>query len=618
MASLVPDAPTWSRRNARGAHLGVAVVDSGNPREPSRVETSPGGTHDRRPRALGPDPWGVLGDGRGDRARARRAGYRICGIHLDFRAGLAHVEEIKAKIAGVGSEALYINMNAADDEKRADALATLRERFDRSRAEGRDPYVRVVMHSLAFGSLVPFLTEDPKAGVDRKKMEMTQDVMANSLVYWVQDLWRGGFLERGSKIFAMTSEGSTRVVPSYGVVSSAKAALESHTRQLAMELARLDTGVTANTIRAGVTLTPGADEDPGEGRDHRGGHAAQPDRPDDDAAGRGERDPRAVGRGHRVHQRRGHRRRRRRVHHGFVSGRVLVVGSVNVDLVVQTERLPLPGETVLGGTFSRFHGGKGGNQAVAAARLGVPVMLVAALGDDAFGAEARAPRSRAQGVGTDVLVTLDHTATGVALILVDAEGGEPDRGGAGRQRRPHRDPRPRGARPPRARTGRRRASSPTRSPPTPPARRCGWAARAVRGRSSTRPRAGGLDRSVLSLADVLTPNRGELAPLVADDARRSGRTTSGAEEPVRAARTLLDTTSEGPGAGQAILVSLGAAGAVLVRRGVRRSTSRRRRSRRSTPPVPATRSTARSPPRWRGGATSSRRRGARSSRRASR
>ena len=112
------------------------------------------------------------------------------------------------------------------------------------------------MHSLAFGSLVPFLTEDPKAGADRKKMEMTQDVMANSLVYWVQDLWRGGFLEQGSKIYAMTSEGSARVVPSYGVVSSAKAALESHIRQLAMELARLGTGVTANAIRAGVTKTP--------------------------------------------------------------------------------------------------------------------------------------------------------------------------------------------------------------------------------------------------------------------------------------------------------------------------------------------------------------------------
>jgi enoyl-[acyl-carrier protein] reductase III len=184
------------------------------------------------------------------------AGYRICGVHLDFRAALQHVEDVKAAIVAAGSEAIFFNMNAADDEKRATALATLEARFAESRKAGRHPYVRVVMHSLAFGSLVPFITADPKAAVDRKKMEMTQDVMANSLVYWVQDLVRGGFLERGSKIYAMTSEGSARVVPSYGVVSSAKAALESHIRQLAMELARRNTGITANAIQAGVTLTP--------------------------------------------------------------------------------------------------------------------------------------------------------------------------------------------------------------------------------------------------------------------------------------------------------------------------------------------------------------------------
>ena len=184
------------------------------------------------------------------------AGYRIAGIHLDFRAALAHVDEVKARIVEAGSEALFINMNAADDEKRAAALDTLAARFAESRAAGRHPYVRVVMHSLAFGSLVPYLSDDPKGAVDRKKMEMTQDVMANSLVYWVQDLYRRGMLERGSKIYAMTSEGSTRVVPSYGVVSSAKAALESHIRQLAMELARTGKGITANCIRAGVTDTP--------------------------------------------------------------------------------------------------------------------------------------------------------------------------------------------------------------------------------------------------------------------------------------------------------------------------------------------------------------------------
>ncbi len=184
------------------------------------------------------------------------AGDNIFGIHLDFRAALQRVEELKADLAALEREVLFINMNAADDEKRATALDRLEERFAAARAAGREPFVHVVMHSLAFGSLVPFLTEDPKDGVDRKKMEMTQDVMANSLVYWVQDLYRRGLLGTGSRIFAMTSEGSTRVVPSYGVVSSAKAALESHVRQLAMELARKGTGATVNAIRAGVTITP--------------------------------------------------------------------------------------------------------------------------------------------------------------------------------------------------------------------------------------------------------------------------------------------------------------------------------------------------------------------------
>jgi enoyl-[acyl-carrier protein] reductase III len=87
-------------------------------------------------------------------------------------------------------------------------------------------------------------------------MEMTQDVMANSLVYWVQDLYRAGFLEQGSKIYAMTSEGTSRVIPSYGVVSGAKAAMESHVRQLAMEFARRGAGIAVNSIRAGVTDTP--------------------------------------------------------------------------------------------------------------------------------------------------------------------------------------------------------------------------------------------------------------------------------------------------------------------------------------------------------------------------
>jgi enoyl-[acyl-carrier-protein] reductase (NADH) len=183
-------------------------------------------------------------------------GYHVAGVHLDRRAGIQHVEEVRARIGQLGREAFFFNMNAADDVQRAEMLGALGRRFDEARAEGRDPYVRVVLHSLAFGTLKPFLAQDAAAAINRKNIEMTLDVMAHSLVYWAQDLWRGGFLGAGSKIYAMTSEGSTRVIATYGAVSAAKCALESHCRQLALEFARLGSGVTVNAVRAGVTMTP--------------------------------------------------------------------------------------------------------------------------------------------------------------------------------------------------------------------------------------------------------------------------------------------------------------------------------------------------------------------------
>ena len=247
-----------------------------------------------------------------------------------------------------------------------------------------------------------------------------------------------------------------------------------------------------------------------------------------------------------------------------MSGRVLVVWSVNVDLVVQTERLPLPGETVLGGTFKRFHGGKGGNQAVAAARLGVPVMLVAALGDDEFAGDARAALAR-EGIGTDVLVTLEHTATGVALILVDAKAENQIAVAPGANA---------GLTAVHVRAALTRLSPHptdvvivTHEIPTDAAREALRIGRDGGAWTVLNPApADGIDRTMLALADVVTPNRGELGRLVAADSRRSGRPTSGGEDPIGAARTLLQTTSEGPGAGRAFLVSLGPAGAVLVPR----------------------------------------------------
>jgi NAD(P)-dependent dehydrogenase (short-subunit alcohol dehydrogenase family) len=205
------------------------------------------------------EPWALIlgaSSGFGEQTALALAadGYQICGVHLDRREGQRHVEEIKSRIEGLGREARFFNMNAADDAARAELLNTLRRAFDA--AGHKRPYVRVLLHSLAFGTLKPFLADDPQAAISRKNMEMTLDVMAHSLVYWAQDLWRGGFFGEGSKVYAMTSEGSTRVVGTYGAVSAAKASLESHCRQLAVEFARLGSGVTVNAIRAGVTMTP--------------------------------------------------------------------------------------------------------------------------------------------------------------------------------------------------------------------------------------------------------------------------------------------------------------------------------------------------------------------------
>ena len=104
-----------------------------------------------------------------------------------------------------------------------------------------------------------------------------------------------------------------------------------------------------------------------------------------------------------------------------MGGRVIVVGSVNIDLVVSVPRLPGPGETVSDGAFAVHDGGKGANQATAAALLGAPTWLVAAVGPDDHGGRARAALEGA-GVRTDRLATAT-APTGVAAILV-ASGGE--------------------------------------------------------------------------------------------------------------------------------------------------------------------------------------------------
>jgi ribokinase len=235
-----------------------------------------------------------------------------------------------------------------------------------------------------------------------------------------------------------------------------------------------------------------------------------------------------------------------------MSGRVIVVSSVNVDLVVSVDRLPGPGETVTGGRFDRHNGGKGGNQAVAAARLGLPTVFVGAVGDDAFGGEARAALE-AEGVDCSRLRTLAGEATGVALITVDAAGENTIAvaGGANAMLTSVH-----------VRDALRRLSLTAedvvlvgheiRTGATHEALRL---ARLAGATTILNPApAGGLQSATLALADVLTPNQGELATLAASAGDMDpSMVTAAAKRFVRA-----------DGGTQAVLVSLGGRGALLV------------------------------------------------------
>jgi ribokinase len=243
--------------------------------------------------------------------------------------------------------------------------------------------------------------------------------------------------------------------------------------------------------------------------------------------------------------------------------RVIVVGSVNIDLVATADRLPAPGETVTGARFSRHHGGKGGNQAVAAARLGAVTTFIGAVGDDQFGEEARAALA-AERIDLAPVRTLTGS-TGVAVILVDGGGENLIAVASGANALLTED--------------HVLAAFAELAPragdvvlvgheiPTATVKGALRAARKAGATTILNPApAHGLGRSVFGDVDILTPNRGELATLVAEDIRRIGRAGSASERPEIAAAVLLDHNSEGEGVRRAVIVTLGAAGAVVVER----------------------------------------------------
>ncbi|HAY34772.1 MAG TPA: SDR family oxidoreductase [Ignavibacteria bacterium] len=190
------------------------------------------------------------GFGKAIAAGLAKSGVSIIGVHLDRATTMPDVEILISDLKSNNVDVHFYNVNAADAVKRADVISSIREIFSKE----KDPELKVLVHSLAFGTLKPFISDDPKEMINQKQIEMTLDVMANSLVYWTQEIIKNDFMKRGGKIYAMTSSGGTRQIEFYGAVSAAKACLESYIRQLAMELG--SRGISANSLRAGVTQTP--------------------------------------------------------------------------------------------------------------------------------------------------------------------------------------------------------------------------------------------------------------------------------------------------------------------------------------------------------------------------
>ena len=213
-------------------------------------------------RRFGDNYWALIlgassGFGGATAVELARRGMNVFGVHFDRAATMPNVERIVNQIQETGARAVFFNINASDPAKRNETLDSIKKEFGAS----SDAMVKVLMHSLAFGTLRPYMAKNAGDAITQAQMEMTLDVMAHSLVYWVQGVVARGLMRKGGRVFAMTSSGGHSVLPNYGAVSAAKAALESHIRQLSMELGPY--GITANSILAGVTDTPALRKIPG-------------------------------------------------------------------------------------------------------------------------------------------------------------------------------------------------------------------------------------------------------------------------------------------------------------------------------------------------------------------
>ena len=196
----------------------------------------------------------ILGASSGIGAACAKAlaekGMNIYGLYL--RKKQSHIDGLINDLSKYGVKVIYKKANAANEDNINTIINELQEKDDIR--------IKMLIHSIAFGTLKEMITEDNN-GLNKKNIDMTLDVMCNSLIYWSQELYKNNLLKAGSHVIAMTSAGGRKNWHSYGAVSLAKAGIESVCRQLSIELAHAK--VAVNAIQAGVTDTPALRKIPG-------------------------------------------------------------------------------------------------------------------------------------------------------------------------------------------------------------------------------------------------------------------------------------------------------------------------------------------------------------------
>ena len=178
-----------------------------------------------------------------------KKGINIYGIYL--RKKNSEIEKLTNNLKKYNVQIIYKKANASNEDYRLKIIDEL--------SNIKNIRIKFFIHSIAFGTLKKMI--DANDQLNKKNIEMTQDVMCNNFIYWSQDLFAKKLFNKGSHIISMTSAGGRKNWKNYGAVSMAKAAIESATRQLSIELAQ--DGIAVNAIHAGVTNTPALRKIPG-------------------------------------------------------------------------------------------------------------------------------------------------------------------------------------------------------------------------------------------------------------------------------------------------------------------------------------------------------------------